>query len=164
MKSLRSVKLFLMLISCLTFSFISGCKNEEEDFPVIPDAVYLVSNAVTGPGSTASTAISNSASGKVSVSPAAARVYVNTLKDFDVTITYSLSGTAVAGVNYTVPSSTTVTIPAGKWFANIQIPVINTPLSEDKTIIITLNSTTNEVQIGLGPDRTYKTFTYTLIK
>lgn len=164
MKSLRSVKFFLMLASCFAFSFINGCKDEEKDFPVIPDAVYLVSNSVTGPGGTASTTITNSASGKVSVSPAVARVYVNTLKDFDVTITYSLSGTAVAGVNYTTPSPTNVTIPAGKWFANIQIPVINTPLSENKTIIITLNSATNEVQMGLGVDRAYKTFTYTLIK
>lgn len=162
MKLLRSARFFVTLTSCLTFIFLNGCKDDNEDYPLIPNAVYVVSNAITGPGSTASTAITNSASGKVSVSPAVARVYVNTLKDFDITITYSLSGTAVAGVNYTVPLPTNVTIPAGKWFADIKIPVINTPLSGNKTIIISLNSATNDVQLGLGADRTYKTFTYTL--
>lgn len=152
-------QLWMLLI--VTVGCLLGCKKDES-YPPMPDAVYMTSNAITGPGSTASTAITNSASGKVSVTPAVARVWVNTPKTKDVTITYSLSGTAQAGVNYTPPDPGSITIPAGKWFADIKIPVINAPLTSSKTIIITLSEASDNVQLGLGTDRNYKTFTYTL--
>ncbi|RYE05044.1 MAG: hypothetical protein EOP51_34795, partial [Sphingobacteriales bacterium] len=100
---------FLLLIITL----ISSCKKDDENFPPIPDAVYIIAKVNTGPSPTASTSIGNSATGKVSVSPASARVYVNTLKTFDVTIQYTLSGTAVEGVNHNAPAQKSVTIPAG---------------------------------------------------
>jgi len=150
---------FLMLSATL----ISSCKKDDETYPPIPDAVYIIAKLNTGPSPTASTSITNSATGKVSVSPASARVYVNTLKTFDVTIQYALSGTAVEGVNYTAPAQKSITIPAGQYFANINLPVINTPLvGGNKTIIITLSSASNNTELGLGVDRAYKTFTYTL--
>lgn len=156
MKNIQYLLVVAILIGCAP-----ACKKEE-NYPPVPDAVYLVSNAITGPGSTASTAITNSASGKVSVSPAVARVFVNTVKTEDVTVSYQLSGTAVADVNYTKPNPMSITIPAGQWFADIKIPVINAPLSSSKTIIITMTTATGNVQLGLGVERNYKTFTYTL--
>jgi hypothetical protein len=159
MRSFKIIKLFSF--SILALSLISGCKKNETYNP-IPDIVYMSSNLVTGSGSTASTTITNSASGKVSVSPAVARVFVNTLKPFDVTVTYSLTGTAVAGVNYTAPTPLSIIIPVGKWYADIMIPVINTPLTANKTIIITMTGANNNVQLGLGATRTYTSFTYTL--
>jgi hypothetical protein len=149
-------------ISLLLLPILGGCRKEQQGAP-IPPAVYLVSNSITGPGSTAITAITNSASGKVSVSPAVSKIYVNVPQEADVTIAYTLTGTAVAGVNYTPPSPMSVTIPAGAWSANISIPVINTPLvGGNKTIIITLASATGKTQLGIGSDGNYKTFTYTL--
>ena len=159
MKSLNLIKSTIIVLVVL-FTAVS-CK-EDETYKPIPDIVYITSNAVTGPGSNASTAITNSASGKVSVSPAVARVYVNTLKNVDVTVTYTLAGTAVAGTNYSVPARQSVTIPAGQWYADINIEVINTPLPANRTIIINLATASNDVQIGLGTDRNYRTFTYTL--
>jgi len=159
MRPIKTIR--LLAISVLVFLCFDSCKKDDT-YPLLPDAIYIVSNAITGPGSTASTAITNSATGKVSVSPAVARVYVNTLKTADITITYALSGTAVAGTNYTAPNPMSITIPAGQWSADIKIPVINTALASNKTIIITLATATNNVQVGLGVDRTYKTFTYTL--
>lgn len=151
---------FLMLIFTLV---ISSCKKDDENYPPIPDAVYIIAKVNTGPSPTASTAIGSTATGKVSVSPASARVYVNTLKTFDVTIEYTLSGTAVDGVNYNAPAQKSVVIPAGAYFAAINIPVINTPLTGgNKTIIITLSSASNNTELGLGVDKSYKTFTYTL--
>lgn len=150
---------FLML----GITLISSCKKDDKSYPPIPDAVYIIAKLNTGPSPTASTAIGNTATGKVSVSPASARVYVNTLKTFDVTIQYTLSGTAVEGVNYNAPAQKSVTIPAGQYFAAINIPVINTPLiGGNKTIIITLSSASNNTELGLGVDKNYKTFTYTL--
>jgi hypothetical protein len=149
------------MLSSLLLASLAGCKKDETDPPVV-DAIYIASTAVTGPGSTASTTITNSATGKVSASPASARVYVNTPKTFDVTVTYSLSGTAVPGTNYTAPTPATITIPAGKWYADIQIPVINATLPASRTIIITLVTASNNTQIGIGTDRNYKLFTYTL--
>src|SRR4051794_22048204 len=102
MKTLKVIRISLII---LLFGIVfSGCKKDNEQYPAIPDAVYIVAKVSTGPYPGASTAVGNTASGKPSVSSAGARVYVNTPKDFDVTINYALSGTAVAGVNYTVPS------------------------------------------------------------
>lgn len=159
MKIYHKIKLFSVLF--LTILAIAGCKKEEA-YPPITDYVYITSTAITGSGGTASTTITNAASGKVSVSPATARVYVNTPKTIDVVVNYTLSGTAVAGTNYTTPTPLNVTIPAGKWYGDIAIPVINTALSGNKTIIITLANGTNDIQLGVGTDRNYKIFTYTL--
>jgi hypothetical protein len=158
MRTIHTIRLAALLG---VFFCLNSCKKDES-YPPLPDAIYIVSNAITGPGSTASTAITNSATGKVSVSPAVARVFVNTLKTADVTITYTLSGTAVDGTNYTAPNPMSITIPAGQWYTDIKIPVINAALASNKTIIITLATATNNFQVGLGVDRTYKTFTYTL--
>lgn len=148
----------------LALILFAGCKKDETSAP-IPDLIYITSTAVTGSGSTAATTITNSAAGKVSVTPATARVYVNTPKANDVIVTYTLSGTAVAGTNYTPPASLSITIPAGKWYADISIPVINTPIvpsNTTKTIIITLATASNNTIIGVGSDKNYKVFTYTL--
>lgn len=158
---MRSLKIYALFFAGMIMLAIAGCKKDKPEGAVVA-AIYVTSNAVTGTATGSSTTITNSASGKVSVSPAVARVYVNTLKTFDVTVSYTLSGTAVAGTNYTVPNATSVTIPAGKWYADIQIPVINTALSGNKTIIVTLSNASNNVQVGIGTDRNYKVFTYTL--
>lgn len=161
MFKIKKISQICVLLTAGFFITLIGCKKEETIGAVV-DAVYITSNATTGSGTTASTTITNSASGKVSVSPAVARVYVNTLKSFDVAVNYTLSGTAVAGTNYTPPVASTISIPAGKWYADIQIPIINTPLTGNKTIVITMISAANNVQVGMGSDRNYKTFTYTL--
>lgn len=161
MFKMKIVSKINIYFTALCFILLVSCKKDETNGAVV-DAVYITSNANTGSGANASTTITNSASGKVSVSPAAARVYVNTLKSFDVTVTYTLSGNAVAGTNYTPPVGLTVTIPAGKWYSDIQIPVINTPLSGNKTIVITMAAASNNVQVGMGSNRNYKVFTYTL--
>lgn len=158
---MRSIKIYALLFAAIWAVSITGCKKDTPEGSVV-DAVYMSSNAITGTATGSSTTIVNTASGKVSVSPAVGRVYVNTLKSFDVTVSYTLSGTAVAGTNYTAPNPGSITIPAGKWYADIQIPVINAPLSGSKTIIITLSSASNNVQLGIGTDRNYKNFTYTL--
>jgi hypothetical protein len=151
----------LYVLLCLLF-FFTACKKEAVVDGQVVDAIYITSTAVTGTGANASTTITNSATGKVSVTPATARVYVNTPKAADVTASYTLGGTAISGSNYTPPNELTVTIPAGKWYADIIIPVINSPLVGNKTIVITLATVTNNMQVGLGTDRNYKTFTYTL--
>ncbi len=154
--------MFRSIAACLlVLLVVSGCKKDET-YPPVSDLIYITSTAITGSGSTASTTITNSATGKVSVTPATARVYVNTPKTVDVTVTYTLSGTAVAGTNYTVPNPASITIPAGKWYADIQIPVINATLLASRTLIITLATASNNTQIGIGTDRNYKNFTYTL--
>lgn len=158
----KNINLKQSLALILTILFIAGCKKKET-YPPVTDYIYITSTAVTGTGSTASTTITNSTSGKVSVSPATARVYVNIPKTTDVVVSYTLTGTAVAGMNYTPPTPLSVTIPAGKWYGDISIPVINTALvGGNKTIIITLTNATNNMQLGVGTDRNYKFFTYTL--
>lgn len=79
-------------------------------------------------------------------------------------VTYTLSGTAVAGVNYTTPANLSVTIPAGQYAAEIIIPIKNVAVTENKTVIVTLVSASNNVALGLGSGKTYKNFTYTILK
>ena len=157
---MKPLKLYILILS-FSGLFLSCKKNAEINTP-IPDAVYITSTAVTGSGASASTTITNAASGKISVSPASARVYVNTPKTADISVSYTLGGTAIAGTNYTLPSVQSIIIPAGKWYADINISVINSPLSANRTIIINLSSASNNLQLGLGSDKTYKSFTYTL--
>jgi len=160
MKNYQPLTIAFLLFTAVIFT---GCKkNEPDSYREIPNAIYVTSNAVTGTGTGANTTITNSASGKPNVTPAVARVYVNTLKTTDVVVNYALSGTAVAGTNYVAPTSLTVTIPAGKWYADIPITVINTPVTANRTIIVTLTSASNNTQLGIGTDRNYKVFTYTL--
>jgi hypothetical protein len=155
----------ISILSVLTIAltlFASCKKGDDEVYKPIPDAVYVTSNAVTGTGPGASTTITNSASGKYTVASAVARVYVNTLKAKEVVVGFALSGTAIAGTNYTVPASNSVTIPAGKWYADIIIPVNNVVVPANRTIIVTLTSASNNAQIGIGTDRNYKVFTYSI--
>ena len=58
----------------------------------------------------------------------------------DTVITYTLSGTATAGKDYTAPSGT-VTIPAGETSATVSIAILDDELSEGaETIILTLTA------------------------
>nr|WP_068887609.1 hypothetical protein [Pedobacter panaciterrae] len=163
MKNYHKIKILGFFFVAL--AVLGSCKkNQDENYKPIPNAVYVTSNAITGTGPGASTTITNSASGKVNVTPAVARVYVNTLKTSDVVVNYSITGTAVAGTNYALPTTTSVTIPAGKWYGDIPITVLNTAISSNLTIIVTLTSASNDTQLGIGTDRNYKVFTYTLTR
>ncbi|WP_375257048.1 Ig-like domain-containing protein, partial [Citreimonas sp.] len=58
----------------------------------------------------------------------------------DTVITYSLSGTATPGIDYTAPSGT-VTIPAGEVSADVVIDVTeDTDIEGDETLIVTLDA------------------------
>jgi len=157
---MKHIKLYILILSF--FGLFLSCKKKVEINTTIPDAVYITSTALTGTGAGASTTITNTASGKISTSPASARVYLNTPKTADITVGYTLGGTAIAGTNYILPSVQSILIPAGKWYADINISVINTPLPANRTIIINLSSATNNLQLGLGSDKIYKSFVYTL--
>lgn len=151
-----------LLYIAFLFIGIAGCKKENENYPEIPNAVYITQEAVTGPFPGSSTAVTNAATGSIKVSPVRVRVYVNTLKKQDVIINYVLTGTAVAGTHYSLPVKQTITIPAGKWFERIEIPTIVSTLPASRTIIITLTTADPTVQLGIGPKRAHGVFTYTL--
>ena len=62
----------------------------------------------------------------------------------EVTVTYTLGGTATAGNDYTDPATKTVTIAAGSTTGNIVIPVKGDLLAEgNETVIVTLSGATN---------------------
>ena len=67
----------------------------------------------------------------------------------DVTVTYTLSGTAIEGADYTARTGT-VTIPAGETEAEIVIPVINDSEAEDpETVILTMTGTSGDANLSL---------------
>jgi gliding motility-associated-like protein/uncharacterized repeat protein (TIGR01451 family) len=76
------------------------------------------------------------ASGKVTTAP--------------ITVTYTASGTATAGTDYTALSGT-VTIPAGSSSAAVSVPVLDDNLIEgDETVILTLDGVTSTLPFVVG--------------
>ena len=71
-------------------------------------------------------------------------VTLSAASGLDVTVPYTLSGTATAGTDYTEPDPRSVTITAGTVGANIAIPVAGDEVDEEnETITVTLGTPTN---------------------
>ena len=94
--------------------------------------------------------------GLESVTPVTLTLNLARAYPLDTTVSYSLTGTATSGSDYTL-SAGTATILAGQTTANISIPIINDTLKEsDETIIVTLSNPLNAI---LGTSSVY---TYTI--
>ena len=73
----------------------------------------------------------------------------------DVTVTYTLGGTATANSDYTDPATKTVTIGAGSTTGNIVIPVKGDLVAEgNETVIVTLSGATNASVSGVSGEDT----------
>ena len=71
-------------------------------------------------------------------------VTLSAASGLDVTVPYTLSGTATAGTDYTEPDPRSVTIDAGETQVNIAIPVAGDEVDEEnETITVTLGEPTN---------------------
>ena len=84
----------------------------------------------------------------------------------DLTVSYSVGGSARAGVDYIIPGEDgKVVIPEGKFFGNIELQLINNSnnILRSQDIIFTLNGINNSgVKIGQGNSDIGKTFTFTI--
>ena len=134
-----------------------GCEKEET-YPALPRELYLASVVPAG-----ATTFTNSAAGLETVRVASARVYLNQLMPTDVQVTYAVAGTATGGSDYELPTSTTLTIPAGERFGQINLNVVDDRTKEStETILIRLESATQDFQLGLGHPASYNVFTYSI--
>ncbi len=89
-----------------------------------------------------------------SISPVNFRVELSTISGLDVDVTYTVSGTATSGTDYTLVSGV-LTIPAGDSFGNIPAIIIDDALIEnDETIQITLSAPVNAT-LGTNTVHTY---------
>ena len=71
-------------------------------------------------------------------------VTLSAVSGLEVTVPYTLSGTATAGTDYNEPDPRSVTIAAGTTQANIAIPVVGDMVDEEnETITVTLGTPTN---------------------
>lgn len=140
-----------------TLLLLVGCA-EDEVYKEIPKAVYITNKVPDGTAN-----LLGSASARKTVAAGVARVYVNQPYDKDVTVNFTFAGTAVAGQDYTPPTTQSVTIPAGKYAGEINFTVINNPaLTANKTVIINLTAATEGFELGIGVTKGYATFTYTI--
>lgn len=151
---------FNYIILCFLAVYLlaaSSCKKDDPAYPDAPKRVYTVNKVPDG-----TVTFTNSAAGKKNTT-GVARVYLNQLYTNDVNVSFTLSGTATPGVDYTPPAPLSVTIPAGSWYAEINLVGLNNPLqTTKKTVIITLNAATEGFEIGLGYANAYGVFTYTI--
>ena len=137
---------------------LAGCTKDDIVYKEMPKAVYITNRVADG-----TTNITSSASARKTVATGAARVYVNQPHDKDVVVNYTLAGTAVAGQNYTPPTTQSVTIPAGKYSGEINFTVLNDPAqTASRTVLITLTAATEGFELGIGVAKGYATFTYTI--
>lgn len=77
------------------------------------------------------------------------------LQSNDVIITYSLSGTAEEGVDYTILSDDNrqLIVPAGESFASIDFKLINNNIQDgDRQIVFQIESVDNNFSISSGPN------------
>ena len=71
-------------------------------------------------------------------------VTLSAVSGLDVTVPYTLAGTATAGTDYTEPDPRSVTITAGMTQADIEIPVAGDEVDEEnETVTVTLGMPTN---------------------
>ncbi|GAB3710400.1 hypothetical protein GCM10027592_47130 [Spirosoma flavus] len=137
---------------------LAGCTKEETVYKDLPKAVYITNKVADGTAN-----ITNSASAKKNVTTGAARVYLNQPYEKDVTVNFTLGGTATAGQDYTPPTTQSVTIVAGRYSGEINFAVLNNPAqTTNKTVLINLVSATEGFDIGIGFPKGYSTFTYTI--
>lgn len=77
-------------------------------------------------------------------SPAPIQIEISSVSSFDVTVDYSLSGTAIGGGDDYTLAGGTATITAGNTTTNISLPIINDVTGEDnETVVLTLSGPTN---------------------
>ncbi len=98
-----------------------------------------------------------SASGAESVSSKNVEVKLSAASSKDVTVSFATSGTASSGTDYSISTSSPITIAAGNTTNNISLSITNDLLQEDnETVILTLSAPTNAT---LGANNPY---TYTI--
>lgn len=152
-KLLNAGVAFILLLATV----LQGC-TKEEVYKEIPKAVYITNKVADGTAN-----ITNSASARKTVAAGAARVYLNQPYDKDVTVNFTLAGTAVQGADYTPPATQSVTILAGRYSGEINFAVLNNPAqTANRTVLITLTAATEGFEIGLGVAKGYNVFTYTI--
>jgi hypothetical protein len=120
----------------------------------------LNSKPISWPSATTSPTVkfsSASASGLESVSPVSIPVTLSAVADKDVTVSYTVSGTAIGGgVDYTLANGT-LTIPKGQTTGSLSLAVVdNTIVEPNETVVVTLSSPSNAT---LGSTNV---FTYTI--
>ncbi len=152
-------KLLNVGLACsLLLTVLAGCAKQDEVYNELPKAVYIANKVADGTAN-----ITNSASAKKNVAAGAARVYLNQPFAKDVTVTFTLAGTAVAGVDYTAPATQSVTVAAGRYSGEINFAVLNNPAqTTSKTVIINLTGASDGYEVGIGVAKGYASFTYTI--
>jgi hypothetical protein len=153
MKSTHNPNYLLLALLFL----LAGCAKEEV-YKEMPRAVYIANKAPDGTAN-----ITNSASAKKNVAAGAARVYLNQPSDKDVTVNFTLAGTAIPGQDYTAPTTQSVVILASRYSGDINFTVLNNPSqTTNKTVIVNLTAATDGYELGIGVAKGYATFTYAI--
>jgi hypothetical protein len=71
------------------------------------------------------------------------KAQISTYSAYDVTVPYTLSGTATGGTDYSIPASPLI-IPAGSLLAQVTVTIVDDALDEtDETIIVTMGTPIN---------------------
>jgi uncharacterized repeat protein (TIGR01451 family)/gliding motility-associated-like protein len=98
-------------------------------------------------GSNTTVTVAATADGAEPSTPGQFTFTLSNVSTTDTQITYTVTGTATSGADYT-SIGTTVTIPAGQKTVTVTVPVLNDNLNEgNETVILTMNATTNNALI-----------------
>lgn len=155
--------LFLKVFALVLITSMVACKKDVEDLGL--RSAYGVYTTMT-PTPLEAPTVSTSGSGAQNIPTVYFRVYVSMLYSEDVTVTFTLTGTAVKGTHYNYNGNYTVTIPANTRYVDIPVSIINNSLgtATSRTIILTITAVTNNFTIGIGANLGYTKSTYTITK
>jgi hypothetical protein len=96
-----------------------------------------------------------SSSGTEATATANIEVKLSAASSKDISVSFSASGTATSGTDYSISTSSPITITAGNTTKNIAISVVDDNVQElDETVVLTLSSP-NNATLGTNTQHTY---------
>ncbi|WP_316829641.1 Calx-beta domain-containing protein [Pedobacter aquatilis] len=120
---------------------LTSTNNTSISFSNTPASINLLDNT------TATVTVAGTVNGAEPNTPGQFTFTLSNVSTTNTVITYTVSGTATSGVDYT-SIGTSITIPAGQTTATLSVPVLDDNISEGtETVILTMNAATSNSSI-----------------
>ncbi|WP_167335410.1 Calx-beta domain-containing protein [Pedobacter kyungheensis] len=141
-------------IPVLTDAIVEGTETVMATLTGTNNPAITVSNTPASlnidDNTTATVTVAATANGAEAVTPGTFTFTLSNVATTDIQLTYSVTGTATSGADYT-SIGTTVIIPAGQTTATVTVPVLDDHIAEgNETVILTLTAATSNSAVTAG--------------
>ncbi|SDD06159.1 Calx-beta domain-containing protein [Pedobacter soli] len=144
----------IITIPVLTDAIIEGAETVIATLTGTSNPAITVSNTPASlnisDNTTATVNVAATANGAEATTPGTFTFTLSNIATTDIQLTYSVTGTATSGADYT-SMGTTVTIPAGQTTATVTVPVLDDNTAEgNETVVLTLTAATSNSAVTAG--------------